>query len=273
MQSLALGPFALSIDRLLILIAVAVALLAGWISSRRGGRNPDSALITIVLLAFIGARLSFVLRFSADYLADPLQIIDIRDGGFWWVGGLLTGALCALLYLWRHQDLRRPLSIALITGSITWVSTAVPLAQIQDSTRSLPNMSLMTPEGLPVNLQDFAGQPLVLNVWASWCPPCVREMPVLEQAQHDYPRIHFLFANLGEDSATVEAFLMELGVELDHVLLDQQNLIGGHYGSRALPTTLFIDAEGQLQDSHLGELSAASLKDKLTAIAPDQLPQ
>jgi len=269
MQSLALGPFALSVDHLLILIAVAVALFAGWISSRRGGRNPEPALLTIVLLGLLGARLGFVARFSTDYLADPVQIIDIRDGGFWWVSGLATGALCALLYLWRQPDLRRSLSIALITGGIVWGSTAVPLAQIQSSTRTLPDMALMTPAGETVNLRDFSGQPVVLNVWASWCPPCVREMPVLEQAQHDYPEINFLFANLGEDSYTVEAFLDTLGVELEHVLLDQQNLIGEHYGARALPTTLFIGIDGQLQDSHLGELSVASLKDRLASIQPD----
>ncbi|MBV0932422.1 TlpA disulfide reductase family protein [Marinobacterium weihaiense] len=273
MQSLALGPFALSLDRLLIMIAVAVALFAGWISSRRGGRNPEAALITIVLLALVGARLGFVLRFGSDYLADPLQIIDIRDGGFWWLSGVLTGALAALVYTWRQPELRRSLGIALLCGGITWGSTAIPLAQIQSSTRALPDMALMTPQGLPVNLQDFAGRPIVLNVWASWCPPCVREMPVLEQAQHDYPQVTFLFANLGEDGATVNAFLRELEVELEHVLLDQQNLLGEHYGSRALPTTLFIDASGQLRDSHLGELSVASLKDRLATIREPQPPQ
>lgn len=66
---------------------------------------------------------------------------------------------------------------------------------------------------------------------------------------------------------------MEWDIQLDNVLLDQQNAIGQHYGSRALPTTLFIDAQGQLRDSHLGELSAASLKDKLNRLLADQLPQ
>jgi len=70
----------------------------------------------------------------------------------------------------------------------------------------------------------------------------------------------------------VKGFLQQLNIELDNVLLDQRNQLGAHYGSRALPTTLFIDAQGRLQDSHLGELSAASLRDKLTVIRA-QLPQ
>ncbi|GAA0791321.1 TlpA disulfide reductase family protein [Marinobacterium sediminicola] len=273
MQSLALGPFALSIDRLLILLAIAVALFAGWISSRRDGRNPEAALITIVLIGILGARLGFVLRYHEDYLADPLQIIDIRDGGFWWVSGLACGLTVALTYLWRQPDIRRSLGIALATGTLVWGSIALPLAQLQNSTRGLPEMTLMTAAGEAVNLRDYAGQPIVLNVWASWCPPCVREMPVLEEAQHRYPGVQFLFANLGEDPATVEAFLSQLDVDLQHVLLDQHNQLGQHYGSRGLPTTLFIDADGQLKDTHLGELSVASLKGRLGSILPGQLPQ
>lgn len=273
MQSLALGPFALSVDRLLILLAVLAALFAGWISSRRGGRNPEPALLTILLVGIVSARLGFVLRYREDYLADPLQIIDIRDGGFWLLSGAVGGAVCALVYLWRQPDRRRSLSIALLTGCLVWASTAIPLAQLQRNTQALPDMTLLLPSGEPVNLRDYAGEPIVLNVWATWCPPCVREMPVLEQAQHDYPQVQFLFANLGEDAVTVDNFLQRLDVKLEHVLLDQQNQLGLHYGSRGLPTTLFIDAEGQLQDTHLGELSLASLKDRLAGITPNQLPQ
>lgn len=273
MQSLALGPFALSMDHLLLLIALVIALFAGWISSRKGGKNPESALFLIVLVAALGARLGFVLRYSEEYLADPVQIIDIRDGGFWWVSGLAAGIATTLFCFWRQPALRRPLGIALLCGGITWGTTAVPLAHIQQNQQSLPDMVLMSQQGQEVNLQDYAGKPVVLNVWATWCPPCVREMPVLQEAQQSHPEVHFLFANLGEDTVTIDAFLMELGVELDNVLLDQRNAIGQHYGSRALPTTLFIDAQGQLRDSHLGELSAASLKDKLGRLLPDQLPQ
>lgn len=269
MQSLALGPFAISLDHLLILVALLIALFAGWLSSRHSGHNPEAALFTILLVGLLTARLGFVLRFYEEYRSEPLGIIDIRDGGFWWVSGLVGAALAVLWYLWRRPAIRRSLGVALLSGGITWGATAIPLAQIQAAQDSLPDITLTSLEGSPVNLQDYEGKPMVLNIWATWCPPCVREMPVLEQAQSEYPEIHFLFANLGEDSVSVEAFLMELGVELDNVLLDRQNAIGQHYGSRALPTTLFIDASGQLRDSHLGELSRASLADRLARIRAD----
>jgi len=273
MQSLALGPFAISVEHLLLLIAFFCALFAGWISSRKSGHTPEPALFTIALVAILGARLGFVLRFSDEYLADPVQIVDIRDGGFWWVSGLAAGTLATLFYLWRTPLLRRSLSIALVSGGIVWGATAIPLAQIHGSQKRLPDLGLTTLDGTPVNLRSYTGKPVVLNIWATWCPPCVREMPVLEQAQQDYPQLQFLFTNLGEDPIAVESFLRELGVELDNVLLDRQNAISQHYGSLGLPTTLFIDAQGQLRDSHLGELSTASLKDKLNRLLPDQAPQ
>ena len=98
MLSLSIGPFAISADRLALLIAFLVALFAGWVSSRRAGRNPESALFITLLLGLIGARLGFVLRYADEYLSQPVQILDIRDGGFWWVSGLLAGLACALFF-------------------------------------------------------------------------------------------------------------------------------------------------------------------------------
>lgn len=272
MLSLSIGPFAISADRLALLIAFLVALFAGWVSSRRGGRNPESALFMTFLLGIVGARIGFVLLYSNEYLQQPLQIIDIRDGGFWWVSGLITGLASALFFLLRQPALRRSMSIGLISGALFWTATALPLQLLQKSAAELPPLSFNTLTGASVSLQQFGGKPVVINIWASWCPPCVREMPVLAEAQQTMQDVNFLFANLGEDAQTVERFLQQLDIQLDNILLDQQNQLGAHYGSRALPTTLFIDAQGRLQDSHLGELSAASLQDRLTAIR-NQLPQ
>jgi len=268
MLSFAIGPLAISADRLALFIACLVALLAGWISSRREGKNPESALLITFVLALIGARLGFVIQYSDEYQAQPLQILDIRDGGFWWLSGLIAGLACVLFFLLRQPKIRRPLVTALVSGVLFWTATALPLQLLQKATGTLPALSFSTPSGGTASLEQFTGKPMVINIWASWCPPCVREMPVLAEAQDAFPEVQFLFANLGEDALTVQRFLQKLNLQLDNVLLDQQNLLGAHYGSRALPTTLFIDAQGQLQDTHLGELSAASLKDRLDAIRP-----
>src|SRR5690606_40886240 len=62
------------------------------------------------------------------------------------------------------------------------------------------SLALTKLEGGEVRLPTFIGQPTVVNLWATWCPPCRREMPVLRDAQQRYPDIAFIFANQGESA-------------------------------------------------------------------------
>ena len=118
-----------------------------------------------------------------------------------------------------------------------------------------------------------AGQPLVVNLWASWCPPCRREMPVLAAAQQRTSGVRFVFANQGEDAAAVLRYLAASNKELQlsNVVFDPTAALGRAVGSKALPTTLFYDATGRLVDTHLGELSAASLASKLQPLRASAL--
>jgi thiol-disulfide isomerase/thioredoxin len=128
----------------------------------------------------------------------------------------------------------------------------------------LPTVLLTTLAGEPVDLAGLAaGQPLVVNLWASWCPPCRREMPVLAAAQQQETGVRFVFANQGEGAATAQRYLSASQLALANVVLDPGTALGKAVGSTALPTTLFYDAKGRLVDTHLGELSAASLASKL----------
>jgi hypothetical protein len=84
-------------------------------------------------------------------------------------------------------------------------------------------------------------------------------MPVLEDGQGRYPGVNFVFANQGEHPEAILQFLNEQNLNLDHVLSDRQGGFGRATGSQGLPTTLFYNARGKLVDSHMGELSKASL--------------
>jgi thiol-disulfide isomerase/thioredoxin len=123
-----------------------------------------------------------------------------------------------------------------------------------------------------VALHDYRGRPLVINIWATWCPPCRREMPVLQQAQHDYPHVTFLFVNQGETPENVSTFMATTGLMLSHVLFDGTGELARRVGSMALPTTLFYNAEGRLVGSHLGELSRASLRHALEPFESAEAP-
>ena len=130
----------------------------------------------------------------------------------------------------------------------------------------MPQLILASIEGRPVSLAGFAGRPTVINLWATWCPPCRREMPALQQAQAANPDVNFVFVNQGEAAGPIAIFLDQRGLTLRHVLVDTQRLTGTQLGHSALPTTLFFDARGRLADTRIGELSQATLMQRLAGL-------
>jgi thiol-disulfide isomerase/thioredoxin len=130
----------------------------------------------------------------------------------------------------------------------------------------LPSLTLQSLDGRAVRLADFVGKPTVINLWASWCPPCRREMPAMQQAQAANPEVNFVFVNQGEEPPAVVEYLSRQRLVLRNVLLDPQGSTGAALDTGALPTTLFFDANGLLVSIRLGELSSATLNQRLAAI-------
>src|SRR3546814_15192813 len=96
---------------------------------------------------------------------------------------------------------------------------------------------------------------MVLNLWATWCPPCRREMPVLDEAQGRYPGIAFVLVNQGEDRGTIHRYLDRAGLDPDHVLLDPHSQPMLETTTRGPPPPLFFTAEDRLVATHLGQLT------------------
>jgi len=212
-----------------------------------------------------------VLSYWPMYRDDLLQIVDLRDGGFLPWPGVLIVAIGAVWQGWRRPTLRRPLGWGLCSGALFWVLGSLACHLYEQGTQ-LPDTTLRKADGQAVQLTAYQGRPLVINLWATWCPPCRREMPVLQQAQHDHPDITFLFVNQGEAPQTVTTFLATTGLNLSHVLFDSGGQLAQQVGSMALPTTLFYNADGRLVGSHLGELSRASLSHALESFERTPAP-
>lgn len=264
MLSFNLGPIALSAPHAVLLAAALVAWLVGTLLGRRREISIGGALADILLVAMLSARVGFVLLYFEHYRDAPWGVLDIRDGGFSPAAALLGGVACAVWQLWRHPEWRRALSGGLLAGAMVLAAGSLLLERMQGPANELLEASVALIDGQTSRLAELAGgRPLVLNLWATWCPPCVREMPVLEDAQARYPDVAFVYANQAEDAATVAQFLASQRLALQHVVLDQGARLAPMVGSRGLPTTLFIDGDGKMVDSHFGPLSRASLASRM----------
>lgn len=268
--ALQIGPFTLPWQLLVVLAAVALSSFVGLRLARRAGIDVDPQLSRLLLLAVVVARLAFVVLFFDAYRSSPLGILDIRDGGWRPLPGLGAAWLYALWIGLKRRPLRVPVWSALGSATLVWIVGTLVLVAISPTGTPLPPISLTDLDGRQVSLRQFEGKPTVVNLWATWCPPCRREMPVLAQAQADHPDLNFVFLNQSEAAAKVNSFLGAERLTLHNVLLDRQGEASGKFGQRALPTTLFFDARGRLVDTRIGEVSLATLTERLQAVrAPD----
>lgn len=272
-RSLVIGPLALSVGQFLLMLSIVVALIIGGWLGRRRKINVGDSIFNAVLLGVIGARLVFIVQYGESY--DTFwSWLDIRDRGFEPLAGLVVALGYLVWRLWRQPGERRPLGIAVISGTLTWSLTGGGLALMVSQGASIPPTPLTTIEHDEVTLLTVlseADRPMVVNLWASWCPPCRREMPMFEQAQQERSDVMFVFVNQGENLSTVNAFLQQESLSLDNVYLDRSSAFGYEVGAMAMPTTLYYNTDGELIDTHFGELSRPTLDRSLERLVPKLL--
>jgi thiol-disulfide isomerase/thioredoxin len=133
-----------------------------------------------------------------------------------------------------------------------------------------PDFSLSYADGTPVTAADFDDRPFLLNFWATWCAPCVEEMPMLAELQRDHARHGLLVVGVAVDEPErAQAFARELG--LDYPLLfglGEAMLVGRQYGNASgmLPYSVLVDAGGIVRWTHLGALDRAELEEQVAAL-------
>lgn len=266
---MALGPLMLSLPRLFLILGLIAAFLAAHVHERRGGPRLEKPLWLILLVGLLFARLAYILTHLPDFQAQPLQALYVWQDGYLPLAGVAAAAGLAAWYAFRGGYSPRAVFVPLVIGLLVWSGTNwVHQALRQATDKPLPDLALEELHSeTPTPLSSFRGQPVVLNLWATWCPPCRREMPVLETAQQAHSGVHFLFVNQGEGPVTINQYLADEQLELQNILLDLGAATGRHFTAPGLPTTLFFDATGQLIDSHVGELSRARLGDYLRIIS------
>ncbi len=126
-----------------------------------------------------------------------------------------------------------------------------------------PNFQLQTPEGQTVSLSDFRGKQVVLNFWATWCPPCRSEMPDMQQLYDERQSdLVVLAVDVQEAGAPVRRFTDQLGLSFP-VVLDTNGEVTQSFGVQSLPTSFFIDREGRVAAFNMGALNKSAIAKKL----------
>ncbi len=160
------------------------------------------------------------------------------------------------------------IGISLILG-VALVACGGQAGQSQNAGEGVaPDFSLNDLNGQQVTLSQFRGKPVMLNFWASWCGPCRVELPeiqALHQA-HDKGDVVILGVDFGEQADTVRSFAQENGLTY-RILTDENSTISRLYHVPGLPTTVFVNKQGQIVETHLGPISRSAAEQGLAKAA------
>lgn len=281
MDAIALGPLLLALDRLPGLFAIIVLVILAERFDRRFPGLGRWGWQTLVI-AVLAGRLGHALPHVDAYAQAPWTVLY-----FWQPGYAPWAALIAAMgwtaWRWRRASIppsdqaapaesessssqapsslmgaRRRAWLCLIaaagTAGVTWAVLPTP-----PQGEPLPTLTFNTLEGKSVQLTDLQhNTPMIVNLWASWCAPCRREMPLL--AQYDQrDDVTIVMINQGESLVAIEHYLHNEQLQFRHLLQDRQQQGLATFNTPGLPTTVFYNSQGIQVDRQIGELTPARL--------------
>ena len=215
---------------------------------------------------------------SEDQEEVTFQVHVNALANFLWMGGLvfLTGGALAF---WPRTGQRTLwhvgggiVVLALLLGA-AWAMWIAPQRQAGGLAARprvgdpAPDFRLTSLEGETLSLADLRGNVVVLNLWASWCPPCTEELPALQSVWTAYQDANVVFVGAAyrEKKADVSAAKEAYGLTYP-IGLDANNRIANAYGITGVPETYVIDADGRIAHVHIGPVTAEQLSQELAGL-------
>ena len=134
-----------------------------------------------------------------------------------------------------------------------------------------PDFALQSLDGRQVSLSQYKGSVVLINFWATWCPPCKGEIPALEAAYRANKDRGFVIlgVDVGEPGPVVQTFVTGMGISYV-VLLDEQERMLVRYGGLGLPMSVLVDRDGIIRERQIGVISEAELQKYLDKHLPDR---
>jgi peroxiredoxin len=163
-------------------------------------------------------------------------------------GGLVLAGVLALAYFfWSEVG----------ASSAGGFESAIPLAVDYPA----PKLSLKDLDGQAVSLADYAGQVVLVNNWAYWCPPCRAELPILERYYQEHQAEGFSIVGIesGSPAKTVQYYVDQYGLTFP-IWLDPKIKAVAAFGNRSLPNSYVIDRDGQVRLAWTGPINRAMLE-------------
>jgi thiol-disulfide isomerase/thioredoxin len=281
-----LGPLLIPTRPLILVLSL---FFAFWLASRLAVRFAlEKSKVKQVVeysawIGVFGARLSFVAVNWSAYRDAPWILLYFWQPGYFYLGGLAFGICGALLvgmklFPAKRRALFTVLASSYLLAILLYISGLQSLELLQKPGiagvgSTVSDFRLRNLLGSSVELSDLSGQGIVVNFWATWCPPCRREMPLLDDIQKIYQTsgINVVGIAVGEPADQVRSYVESVGVSYPIWVdtspaapsFDRTPQIFSRFGGIGFPMTLFIDWNGVIQTIYVGELSRGFLQSEI----------
>ena len=177
-----------------------------------------------------------------------------------------------------QQNQRITLYILLLIAGASWIElSAIPIGVASNDHTiapqagfAAPDFTLKSADGRNYSLSELKGQAILLNLWATWCPPCRAEMPTIEKMYQEYKDQGLVVIAINmtyqDDPSSVVPFAQEYGLTFP-ILLDETGIVASAYQLRSLPSSFFINRKGIIQEVVIGgPMSEALLRTRIEKI-------
>ncbi|MCK5736976.1 MAG: TlpA family protein disulfide reductase [Spirochaetaceae bacterium] len=271
-DSISIGPLTIPLILIISVIIAAAAYLAGSIRLKDDKENRkifSDLLFSPILPFLISWKLSLLFTDGLDVLKNPLLLLYSQGG---WINILIAVFIACLwlTYRWKKAQpaniVNRSMIRALLTILVLSLCTsgyALLTAEKGEDRFNLPIAEFSEKDGTLWDISDARGSIVVLNFWASWCPPCRAEMPMLERLQTNpgFKNVVFYAVNASGTEKNPEdglEWMNSNSIDLP-LLFDTSSQGMSLYEISGLPTTIIIDAQGRIVDRKTGAVSRSWL--------------